>query len=136
MRHGRLVIVLLAAVSMAGCEMVEMVKTVKPVRTFGDDLEFLKQHTDVLVLTDDEGRAQVAVVPAYQGRVMTSTATGTEGASFSKPMARPDLHRKSATVSWASSLTYGPIAIAIAIDVTIDSPPDIIQVGARQAGKA
>lgn len=62
--------------------MVEMAKTVKPPRTFGDDLEFLKQHTDVLVLTDDEGKAQVAVVPAYQGRVMTSTAAGTEGAGF------------------------------------------------------
>ncbi len=82
MRNGRLVIVLLAAVSMAGCQMVEMVITVKPARTFGDDLEFLKQHTNVLVLTDDEGKAQVAVVPAYQGRVMTSTAAGAAGASF------------------------------------------------------
>ncbi|MCD6394064.1 MAG: hypothetical protein J7M40_11220 [Planctomycetes bacterium] len=63
---------------MAGCEM----ETVKPARTFGDDLEFLKHHTDVLVLADDEGKAQVAIVPAYQGRVMTSTAAGAAGAGF------------------------------------------------------
>ena len=78
MRYGRLVIVLLVAILMAGCEM----EGAKPARTFGDDLEFLKQHTDVLVLADDEGKAQVAVVPAWQGRVMTSTADGAAGASF------------------------------------------------------
>ncbi len=76
MRYGRLVIVVLAAVSMAGCEM----ETAEPGRTFGDDLEFLKQHTDVLVLA--EGKAQVAVVPAWQGRVMTSTVGGAAGTSF------------------------------------------------------
>jgi len=48
--------------------------------TFGDDLAFLKKHTDVVVLAD--GDAQVAVVPLYQGRVMTSTAEGAEGLSF------------------------------------------------------
>ena len=78
MRYGRLVIVVLVAVLMAGCEM----EIARPARTFGDDLEFLKQHTDVLVLADGEGKAQVAVVPAYQGRVMTSTADGAAGASF------------------------------------------------------
>lgn len=53
----------------------------RPAR-FGDDLEFLKQHTDVLVLSDRAGRAQVAVVPQYQGRVMTSTAGGPGGLSY------------------------------------------------------
>jgi len=50
--------------------------------TFANDLAFLKQHTDVLVLSDSSGAAQVAVVPAYQGRIMTSTAGGAGGASF------------------------------------------------------
>ena len=49
---------------------------------FGDDLQFLKQHTDVVVLSDKDGNAQVAVVPAYQGRIMTSTAGGPAGTSF------------------------------------------------------
>ena len=78
MRHGQFFVMLVIAVSMAGCEM----ETAKPARTFGDDLEFLKQHTDVIVLADAEGKAQVAVVPAWQGRVMTSTADGAAGASF------------------------------------------------------
>ena len=50
--------------------------------TFGNDLRLLKQHTDVIVLHDASGRSQVAVVPKYQGRVMTSTATGAGGASY------------------------------------------------------
>jgi hypothetical protein len=50
--------------------------------TFGADLQFLKQHGDVVVLQDPSGRAQVIVSPDYQGRVMTSTAAGPTGASF------------------------------------------------------
>ncbi|MGE0482057.1 MAG: DUF6786 family protein [Phycisphaerae bacterium] len=42
--------------------------------TFADDVAFMKQHTDVIVLGD--GDARVAIAPAYQGRVMTSTARG------------------------------------------------------------
>ena len=51
-------------------------------RTFGQDVEFLRKHSDVIVLSDGAGKAQVAVVPAYQGRVMTSTADGSGGMSF------------------------------------------------------
>lgn len=50
--------------------------------SFGDDLAFLKQHLDVVVLSDPAGQAQVAVIPAYQGRVMSSTADGAGGTSF------------------------------------------------------
>jgi hypothetical protein len=50
--------------------------------TFGNDLAFLRQHSNVVVLTDKSGRAQAVVVPAWQGRVMTSTACGLAGASF------------------------------------------------------
>jgi len=49
---------------------------------FGDDLAFLKSHTSVVVLSDPTGEAQVAVVPAWQGRVMTSTAGGMHGTSY------------------------------------------------------
>jgi hypothetical protein len=49
--------------------------------TFADDVAFLKQHTSVVVLQDSAGQAQVAVVPAWQGRVMTSTGGGGSGAS-------------------------------------------------------
>jgi hypothetical protein len=50
--------------------------------TFGDDLSFLKQYGQVVVLQDQAGKAQVLVSPDYQGRVMTSTAEGSAGASF------------------------------------------------------
>ena len=47
---------------------------------FGEDVAFLKKHTDAIVLR--RGDAAVAVAPAYQGRVMTSTATGDGGSSY------------------------------------------------------
>jgi hypothetical protein len=47
--------------------------------TFGDDVTFLRAHTDVVVL--GTGAAQVAVAPAWQGRVLTSTAGGERGLS-------------------------------------------------------
>ena len=53
-----------------------------PAATFGDDLAFLKNHTEVIVLSDDSGASQVAIVPAWQGRIMTSTAGGTGGFSY------------------------------------------------------
>jgi len=49
---------------------------------FLDDVQFLKKYTDVIVLKDKDGLAQVAVVPEYQGRVMTSTSNGSKGKSF------------------------------------------------------
>ncbi len=52
--------------------------------TFGFDLQFLKQyHKDLILLGDglDSG-AQIIILPAYQGRVMTSTADGNGGMSF------------------------------------------------------
>jgi hypothetical protein len=49
---------------------------------FGEDLAFLNSHTDVIVLTNKESSAKVAVVPAWQGRVMTSSADGDSGLSF------------------------------------------------------
>ena len=54
----------------------------KAAATFGDDITFLRRHTETVVLSDKSGQAQVAVVPAWQGRVMTSTARGAKGASF------------------------------------------------------
>lgn len=50
--------------------------------TFGDDTAFLKRHTEIIVLRDESGLAQIAVAPAWQGRVMTSTAGGDAGPGF------------------------------------------------------
>ena len=50
--------------------------------SFSDDVAFLEKHTEVVILKDNSGQGQVAVLPAMQGRVMTSTAAGPEGYSF------------------------------------------------------
>ena len=47
---------------------------------FRSDVALLKQHPGVIVLS--AGQAEVAVVPAYQARVMTSTAGGGGGDSY------------------------------------------------------
>ncbi len=49
-------------------------------RNFSEDLQFLRRHTSVIELR--RGEAAIAVVPEYQGRVMTSTATGPSGTSY------------------------------------------------------
>jgi hypothetical protein len=50
--------------------------------TFSDDLAFLQSHTDVIVLSDEDSHARVAIVPAWQGRVMTTTVGAGPGPSF------------------------------------------------------
>jgi hypothetical protein len=48
--------------------------------TFGYDLEFLKKYRNTLVLKRDD--AMIALIPDYQGRVMTSSSSGMDGMSF------------------------------------------------------
>jgi len=48
--------------------------------TFGDDVAFLKQHADPVVLRN--GTGAVVVVPKYQGRVMTSSSNGDAGMGY------------------------------------------------------
>jgi hypothetical protein len=50
--------------------------------TFEDDLNFLRQYTPVAILKSREGTGLVAVTPAWQGRVMTSSAQSVRGRSF------------------------------------------------------
>jgi len=52
------------------------------VNNFGGDAAFLQRYTDVILLSDKDTNAQVAIVPQYQGRVMTSTAGGNKGPSY------------------------------------------------------
>ena len=49
---------------------------------FGEDLEFLRKHTEVVVLSSESAQSQVVVAPAWQGRVMTSSSGGLAGASY------------------------------------------------------
>ncbi len=77
----------LAIVGAIGLAAVTCSRATQPVTSaraggFDSDLAFLRQHTKVLVLSDPSGSAQVAVAPAYQGRVMTSTTGGSDAPSF------------------------------------------------------
>lgn len=49
--------------------------------SYGEARSFLAKHTDLVELSDNAG-ARVAIAPAWQGRVMTSTCNGAEGLSF------------------------------------------------------
>lgn len=51
-----------------------------PPSNYEEDVAFLRKHTRVIELKLDD--AAVAIAPAYQGRVMTSTATGNSGYGF------------------------------------------------------
>jgi hypothetical protein len=50
-------------------------------KTYADDLALLRERVEVVELSAP-GDARVAVAPAYQGRVMTSTLAGDGGTSF------------------------------------------------------
>ncbi len=50
--------------------------------SFGNDVAFLRAHTEIVELSDVSGEARVAIAPAWQGRVMTSTAENGSGASY------------------------------------------------------
>lgn len=51
--------------------------------TYAHDLAFLRQHIDdIAELTDETGKARIALSARYQGRVMTSTANGDSGDSY------------------------------------------------------
>jgi len=79
MKYSILVLSLIMALA-AGCG--KAAKEEPKGIMFKDDVAFLKQHTQVVVLSDGSGQAQIAVNPDLQGRVMTSTAGGPEGLSF------------------------------------------------------
>ena len=46
------------------------------------DLDFLSQNTQTIVLKNNNGQCQIAIAPAFQGRVMTSTSKGRQGKSY------------------------------------------------------
>ena len=65
----------LLALGQAGCcsrfPLAKPVTGIHPKKemTFSEDVTFLKKHVDVITLGQGEVSPQVAVVPAYQGRV-------------------------------------------------------------------
>jgi hypothetical protein len=56
--------------------------TLETLSNFREDVDFLKKYTETIVLTDSTGEGKIAVCPALQGRVMTSTSGGDNGTSY------------------------------------------------------
>jgi hypothetical protein len=54
--------------------------TTDTAKQYGYNLDFLKKYADVIELK--RGNASLAIVPSWQGRVMTSTSEGINGFSF------------------------------------------------------
>ena len=52
------------------------------VRSFQDDVEFLKRHMDLVILGGPDAGSRVAVAPRWQGRVMTSTSNSDGGIGY------------------------------------------------------
>lgn len=67
-------------VVIAGVAMSLLSESVSAGESFADDVAFMKKHTPIVLLQN--GQASVAIAPAYQGRVMTSTFDAKTGPSF------------------------------------------------------
>lgn len=70
-----------AALASAACTRQKAAPMPPAADRFEEDVAFLRRHSPIVVLDDGSG-ARVAVAPAYQGRVMTSTTGGSGGPSF------------------------------------------------------
>ncbi|MDP6892239.1 MAG: hypothetical protein QF731_03600 [Verrucomicrobiota bacterium] len=68
------------ALNQIGCISVDLAKNSKEM-TFHQDVDFLEKHVEVITLDQGAGKSKIAVVPAYQGRVMTSTVGGAQSPS-------------------------------------------------------
>jgi hypothetical protein len=77
--------IILVALTCADCQNMDKQNTKSTEYTesnFGHDLNFLKQHDSVIVLSNRDDSAKVIVSPEYQAKVFTSTADGHNGQSF------------------------------------------------------
>lgn len=72
----------LAAVTSLAAMTTSLPNAADKERTFGEDAAFLGKYQKTIVLASKDGNAKIAIVPAYQGRVLTSTARGDAGTSF------------------------------------------------------
>ena len=77
--HPLYIIMLMFALGSCGSEKGERIP---PNSQFDDDVAFLKKYSGVIELTDTEKRSRIAIVPALQARVMTSTAGRPENLSY------------------------------------------------------
>ena len=76
------VIFLLPACKSEKTDQEKLVESISYTR-FQEDVEFLKEYTDIVILEEEpSGKGVIAVSGALQGRVMTSSSNGGEGRSY------------------------------------------------------
>ncbi len=76
-------ICLLGSCSGSGEKSDNKMKTAYPKGSYGYDADFFSRNNIITVQLSDPGSpASVLIIPAWQGRVMTSSAAGNEGKSF------------------------------------------------------
>ena len=68
--------------ALASCSLSDKGERIPPNSPFDDDVAFLKKYSEVIVLTGPDGKSRIAVMPALQARVMTSTAGGPDNISY------------------------------------------------------
>jgi hypothetical protein len=82
------VVILLTAISLSSCQRNSESRIQTDAKTevdksdFRSSVSFLKQFTEVILLGDSSGTSKIALLPALQGRVMTSTSEGDGGLSY------------------------------------------------------
>lgn len=78
----REIFVVAGAVLALACGTAQAPAPVEGPRRYQQDLDLLKANVQVVELVSEDGSARVAIVPTYQGRVMTSTVAGPVGSSL------------------------------------------------------
>jgi hypothetical protein len=88
-KMNQVIILLISSIMLVSCNGGNQVKTnnlkldpmtIDSTKQYGTNRDFLKKHTTILELRN--GSSAITVVPAWQARVMTSTAEGDSGYSF------------------------------------------------------
>ncbi|MRG45007.1 hypothetical protein GFS24_07770 [Chitinophaga sp. SYP-B3965] len=70
-------------IGMISCNQSSTTETAKKPGNFGEDVTFLQKHLqNVVVLQSSSDSSRLVVTGDYQARVMTSTASGSQGKSF------------------------------------------------------
>jgi hypothetical protein len=86
---NRIIIAIIFSVFLSSCVGKDQIKknnqnlqtmTTDSAKQYGYNVNFLKKYIDVIELK--RGNSSVAIVPGWQGRVMTSTSEGSHGYSF------------------------------------------------------
>lgn len=82
MKNALKILSIMFMLALASCGPGERNEKIPPYSPFDEDVTFLRKYSEVMVLSDPEAQSRIAVMPALQARVMTSTAGAAESFSY------------------------------------------------------